>query len=57
MSVIPASGVSWGFTASDIFSNSQALFSSVAGFIVLMLALVFGKRLVGFIRGVFGNGR
>lgn len=54
MNVVPSSGVSWGFSASDIFSNSQSMVASVAGFIVLIIAVAFGRRFVGFIKGVFG---
>jgi hypothetical protein len=53
--VIPSSGVSWGFSASDIFSNSTSMVSSVAGFILLILAIRFAPQLVGFIKGVFGR--
>ncbi len=57
MTVIPASGINFGFQASDILSNSGALVSSVAGFVLLGLAIAFAPRLIAFIKGVFGHSR
>jgi hypothetical protein len=55
--VIPASGLNWGFTASDLLNNAVSLYSSVAGFIILILAVMFAPRLVRFIKGVVGAAR
>jgi len=55
MSVIPTSGVNWGFQASDLFSNGQALFASVAGFVLLALAFPVGRKFIGFIMSLFKN--
>jgi len=57
MNVIPTSGVTWGFQASDIFSNAQYLVTGVAGFVVLLIALMFAPKLVSFIKGIFGKSR
>ncbi len=56
MNVIPSTGISFGFTANDIVTNAGALVGSVAGFILLAMALMFAPKLVGFIKGVFGRG-
>jgi hypothetical protein len=54
--VIPASGLNWGFTATDLLNNSVSLYSSVAGFIILILAVMFAPKLVRFIKSVVGSG-
>lgn len=57
MTVIPASGLNWGFTAGDLLSNGVALYSSVATFILLAMAIPLASRLVRFIKGILGSGR
>jgi hypothetical protein len=46
------SGISWGFTAQDLLDNALSLYTSVAGFVMLSLALAFAPRLVAFIRDI-----
>ncbi|MCL6593426.1 MAG: hypothetical protein K6T31_05575 [Alicyclobacillus sp.] len=55
MSIIPASGINWGFTATDLLNNSVSLYSSVGGFVLLILAVAFAPRLVSFIKGIVGG--
>ncbi len=55
MNVIPQSGVTFGFSAGDIVSNAGALVTSVAGFILLAMAMMFAPMLVRFIKGVFSD--
>ena len=57
MSVIPASGINFGFTGSDVFSNAVLIVGSLATFIILGLAVQFTPRIISIIRGVFGRGR
>lgn len=51
MSVISSSAVNWGFTANDVLSNSMALFGTLAGFVILGVAIAFTPRLISLIRG------
>lgn len=55
MTVIPASGIDWGFTATDLLNNAVALYSSVGGFILLILAVAFAPRLVAFIKSIVSS--
>lgn len=57
MSVIPASGLNWGFQASDLLSNGVQIYASVAGFVLLILAIRFAPQLVSFIKGIVGHGK
>ncbi|SDW82119.1 hypothetical protein SAMN04489725_11611 [Alicyclobacillus hesperidum] len=50
MSVISASAVNWGFTSNDVLSNSMALFSTLAGFVLLGIAIAFAPRLITLIK-------
>ena len=56
MTVIPASGINFGFTGSDVFSNSVLIVGSLATFIILGLAVQFTPRIINIIKGVFGRG-
>jgi len=49
-SIISASSINWGFSASDILSNSVTLFGTLAGFIILGLAFGFAPSLISLIR-------
>ncbi len=55
MTVIPVSGVNWGFQAADVLSNSAALVSALGGFVLLSLAVGFAPDLIRLIKGVFVN--
>ena len=57
MTVIPASGISFGFTDADVFSNAVLIVGSLATFIILGLAVQFTPRIISIIKGVFGRGR
>ena len=57
MTVIPTTGISFGFTGSDVFSNAVLIVGSLATFIILGLAVQFTPRLISIIKGVFGRGR
>jgi hypothetical protein len=51
MTVIPPD-LNWVFTAQDLLNNALALYTSVAGFVMLSLAVAFAPRLVAFIRDI-----
>lgn len=57
MSIMPASGINFGFQASDLLSNSGALVSSVAGFVILALIFLVAPRFVSFLKSAIGKGR
>ncbi|RIV28816.1 hypothetical protein D2Q93_02140 [Alicyclobacillaceae bacterium I2511] len=57
MSVIPSSGISFGFTPGDLLTNSSALVTSVAGFVLLALAFPVAMWFVHFIKGVLASRR
>lgn len=46
--------VDWGFTASDIFTNGVALFSFLAAFVLLGIAIKFAPKLVEMVKGAIG---
>lgn len=54
MSIIPGSGLNWGFSAQDLLNNGVAMYASVAGIVLLVLALAFAPMLVDFIKGIIG---
>jgi len=56
VSVIP-SGISWGFSAGDVWTNSMAVVSSLAGFILLALAIAFAPRIIAVLKGLFRSRR
>ncbi|WP_258109627.1 hypothetical protein [Alicyclobacillus sp. SP_1] len=56
-SIIPSSGIDWGFSASQLLSNSAALYESIAGFVILALAFPVGRLLIRFIKSLFTNSK
>lgn len=56
MQVIPSTGISFGFTGTDILSNSSALVVGLASFVILAVAVAFAPRLISLIKGVFAEG-
>lgn len=57
MTVVPTSGVSYGFTGGDIFSNAQSIVTSVGPYVLLGIAVVFAPKLISIIKGVFRGRR
>ena len=55
MNVIPSTGINFGFTGNDVLNNSSALIAGLASFVILSLAVMFAPKLIGLIKGVFGN--
>ncbi len=55
MNVIPSTGVSFGFTGSDVLSNSASIVSGLATFLILYLALHFVPKLIRLMYYVFSN--
>ena len=53
MTVIPSTGINFGFTGSDILTNSTALVGGLATFVILGLAVAFAPKLISVIKGVF----
>lgn len=54
----PATVTDWGFTSSDVWTNSMTITASLAGFILLGIAVVFAPKIFGLIRGaIVGGGR
>lgn len=53
MSVIPATGISFGFTGSDVLTNSTDLVAGLATFVILGIAVAFAPRLISLIKGIF----
>lgn len=49
--------IDWGFDASDIFTNSMFLVSSLAAFILLGLAVIFAPKLFSLIRAAATGGK
>jgi hypothetical protein len=55
MNVIPSTGISFGFTGSDVFSNSILIVGSLASFIILGLAIPMTIRLIRMLYFVFSH--
>lgn len=51
--VVPSSGVTWGFSGTDIFSNAQSIVTSVGPYVLLGIAVMFAPKLISIIKGVF----
>ena len=51
--MIPSTGVAWGFTGQDVFSNAALIVAGLASFIILSLAVSFTPRLISLIGSVF----
>lgn len=47
--------IDWGFEAADVFSNGMFIVSSLAGFILLGLAVGFAPQIVSLIKSVVGK--
>jgi len=56
VNVIPST-LDWGFTASDVWKNSMSVVSSLAGFILLALAIAFAPRIIAVLKGLFRSRR
>lgn len=56
MTVIPATGINFGFTGSDVLNNSASLVEGLATFVILGLAVAFAPKLIGIIKGIFRGG-
>ena len=57
MTVIPSTGLTLGFTGTDILTNSWALLTLLGTFIVLAMAVPFTGQLIGVIKRTIGRGR
>ena len=57
MTVIPSTGINFGFTANDLLSNSQGIVAGLAGFILLAVGVAFAPRLFSLVTGLFRRGR
>ena len=53
--MIPSTGVAWGFTGQDVFSNAVLIVASLASFIILSLAVSFAPQIISLIRSVFAH--
>ncbi len=57
MTVIPASGINFGFTGADVWNNSMLIVSSLGTFVMIALAITFTPRIIGVLKRLFGGGR
>ena len=55
MTVIPASGINFGFTGADIWNNAMLIVSSLGTFVVIGLAIAFAPRIIGVLKRLFGG--
>lgn len=55
MTIIHQGGINWGFTAGDVLTNAGYLASGVAGFLLLILALMVAPRLIDFLHSIFSD--
>ena len=53
LTVIPSTGINFGFTGSDVLTNSTALVEGLGTFVILGLAVAFAPKLISIIKGVF----
>jgi len=50
MDLIKGITVNWGFAPSDILTNGMALIATLAAFVLLGIAIMYVKPLIGLIR-------
>ncbi len=55
MTIIPQSGINWGFTPSDVITNAGKLVSGVSGFLLLILAFMIAPSLIDFLHSIFSD--
>lgn len=54
--VIP-SGIDWGFSGSDLWSNAMAVVSSLTPYVLIALAIALAPRVLGVLKGLFRSRR
>ncbi|BFH18378.1 hypothetical protein WJ0W_007174 [Paenibacillus melissococcoides] len=50
MDIIGKTSINWGFTPADILSNGGAILLTLAAFVLLGIAIMYVKPLIGLIR-------
>lgn len=53
MNIIPSTGINFGFTAADVFNNTELIVGGLAAFVLVYLGVRFSPDLIGILKGSF----